>query len=50
MHGKKLHLENELFSDNIKIEGKTCTNFLGVLADQHLTFHEHCKFIKGKIA
>ena len=47
---KKLHLENELFSNNIKIKGKTCTNHLGVLADQHLTFQEHCKFIKGKIA
>ena len=29
---------------------KTHTKFLGVLVDQHLTFEEHCKFIKGKIA
>ena len=47
---QKLNLENELFIDGIKIEMKTHTKFLGVLIDQHLTFEEHCKFIKGKIA
>ena len=43
-------MENELFIDDIKIEMKTHTKLLGVLVDQHLTFEEHCKFIKRKIA
>ena len=47
---QKLNLENELFIDDIKIEMKTHKFFLGELVDQHLTFEEHCKFIKGKIA
>ena len=47
---QRLNLENGLFSDNIKIEMKTHTIFLGVLVDQKLILEEHCKFIKGKIA
>ena len=47
---QKITLENELCIDNVKIEMKTHTKFLGVLVDQHLTFEEHCKFIKGKIS
>ena len=47
---QKITLENELRIDNVKIEMKTHTKFLGVLVDQHLTFEEHCKFIKGKIS
>ena len=47
---QKIHLENELLIDDIKIEMKSHTKFLGVSVDEHLTFEEHCKFIKGKIA
>ena len=47
---QKIHLENELLIHDIKIEMKSHTKFLGVLVDEHLTFEEHCKFIKGKIA
>ena len=47
---QKIHLENELLIDDIKIEMKSHTKFLGVLVDEHLTFEGHCKFIKGKIA
>ena len=47
---QKINLENELSIDNVKIEMKTHTKFLGVLVGQHLTFEEHCKFIKGKIS
>ena len=46
----KLNLEDQLFNDNIKIEMKTHTKLFEVLVDQYLTFEEHCKFIKGKIA
>ena len=47
---QNIHLENELFIDDIKIEMRSHTKFLGLLVDQHLTFEEHCKFIKRKIA
>ena len=47
---QRLSLEHKLFIDDIKIEMKTHTKILGVLVNQHLTFEEHCKFIKGKIA
>ena len=47
---QKINLENELSIDNVKIEMKTHTKFLGVLVNQHLTFEEHCKFTKGNFS
>ena len=43
-------MENELSIGNVKIQMRTHTKFLEVLVDQHLTFEEHCKFIKEKIS
>ena len=40
----------ELIVDNVKIERKTSTKFLGVMIDANLNFNDHVQYIKGKVA
>ena len=40
----------DLFMDNIKIERKTVTKFLGVLVDENLSWENHIKLINTKIS
>ena len=42
--------DTKLIIDNVPVERKTCTKFLGVMIDERLTFQDHIKYIKGKIA
>ena len=36
--------------NNVKIDIKERTKFLGVIIDKHLSFQSHIKYIKGKVA
>ena len=40
----------DLMINNVKIDIKEKTKFLGVIIDEHLTFQSHIKYIKGKVA
>ena len=45
-----LPADTKLIIDNVNVERKTCTKFLGVMLDERLSFQDHIKYIKGKIA
>ena len=40
----------DLMINNVKIDIKVKTKFLGVIIDEHLSFQSHIKYIKGKVA
>ena len=46
----KINVFEELKIENVKIEMKDCTKFLGVMIDYCLSFKEHVKLIRGKVA
>ena len=46
----KADISEELIIDNVNIQRKHCTKFLGVMIDEYLDFKEHIQYIKGKIS
>ena len=46
----KVNIYEELLVDNVKIEMKDSTKFLGVMIDKFLDFNYHIQYIKGKIS
>ena len=46
----KIHLDNDLIIDNVKIDQKSQTKFLGVIIDEQLSFKQHIRCIKGKVS
>ena len=48
--GKKLSVKNEVKITDVVISITNNTKFLGVYIDQHLSFQDHIRYIKGKIS
>ena len=46
----KLNVYEDLVIDQVNIEMKDSTKFLGVMIDKFLNFNDHIKYIKGKIS
>ena len=46
----KVTPSENLIINNVKIDIKEKTKFLGVIIDEHLSFQSHIKYIKGKVA
>ena len=46
----RVRIFEELIIDNVKIDMKDDTKFLGVILDKNLNFGEHIRYIKGKVS
>ena len=46
----KISISEELIVDGVKKDIKESTKFLGVIIDKRLSFQQHIKYIKGKLA
>ena len=46
----RINVCEDLIVDNVKIEMKDSTKFLGVMLDKYLDFDEHVQYTKGKVS